>query len=337
MYKYLYLILGVIAFSIHCGSPKLPRQEEEILVKTERVIIMETIIERIWPGKVVSPYIIDLGFIHPGRVQDIKVNEGDRVKEGEILATLEKEDYEYKRKLASLEVANAQDLLMRSKQLRSSSNIAEREYQENLLKYEKARVLEQIAIREENSTVLRAPYEGIIVNSYSNKGAVAIASMKQFTFMRIDRMHVEIEVSANELKDLKEGMKCAISIPGTENTEGVIDFISPVTSDFNKTNTVKISFQKQPAKLSPGMYVNVNLKLNFSNQLHLGQSAVHVAHNKYVYVVKDSIAQVRAIKLLIHENVNGHFIVSEGLSENDEVVTAGSENLTDNQKVKILN
>ncbi len=340
MYKLILPALGITTLIIACGSPQAPTSNEFVpIVKTQRVQKVLGKMEKSWPGKIESPYIIDLGFTVPGRVEKVNVVEGQHVDKGEVLATIEKDAAQSARKLAMIEVAKTQDLLNRSKKLRSTGSITEKEYQENQFQHEQALAKAQIAADEEKQTTLTAPYDGIIVSRFLNKGSIVTPGTKVFTFMRSGAMHALIEVHLNDLPHLKIGMEASILLPNKTTITGIVSYISPIVDNNNKTTPVKISFLQQSNNaLYPGMFVNVIVKPTPVGQLLIKQTALHINNgNPYVYVVKDSIAEIRKIRLVGHEKIDDYYVVSEGLEENEEVITAGAENISEKQKVKIVN
>jgi multidrug efflux system membrane fusion protein len=120
--------------------------------------------------------------------------------------------------------------------------------------------------------------------------------------------------------------------------DGQLSFVDNAVDP--STNTVKLraSFPNADERLWPGEFVNTTLTLGTdSNALVVPDAAVKAGPNgNYVFVIgADSKAQQRDVKVV--RSVNGETMISDGLAENDTVVTDGQSRLINGTKVAARN
>ena len=230
-----------------------------------------------------------------GRVTNVLFDEGTRVKEGQLLATLD--DSDYKRTLdsakadrdssqaaiADLEVQlrNAEIQLKRAKQLHESG-IQTQEALDNALtnadslrakialtKQQVAAAESRIAVAQQavDNCVIRAPFPGIVVSKDAQVGEMVSPNSAGGGFTRtgiatiVDMKSNEIEVDVNEsyIAKVKEGQLVKATLDAFPNDpyDAKVRTVIPTADRQKATVKVRISFVKLDDKILPDMGVKV--------------------------------------------------------------------------------
>ena len=115
------------------------------------------------------------------------------------------------------------------------------------------------------------------------------------------------------------------------------EIISVASSADPQTRTfqIEVMFDNAEGRFKPGMFVRVNLVLDkLEGVLLIPRRAVLILDDKpTVFVISDN--RVRQKILSLGSEVDGRVVVTEGLTENDTLVTMGQDYLEDGNKVKI--
>ncbi len=232
---------------------------------------------------------VDLGFRVFGKVQEVFFDEGDRVQEGDVLATLDPIPYEQQlleatAQLAYAEVAfvNSEKQFTRRASAIKSSAISEEDYQNALAQVEElnATVLQARASLDTaktacDDTKLRAPCEGTLLSRIREPGSVLNPGQPVFTLSLDAPIWIRAYVAEPDLGKIYPGMKAIITTDTDSNPsyEGQIGFISPV-AEFTPKNVETTDLRTElvyrirvmiptPAKgLRQGMPVTVKLPLD---------------------------------------------------------------------------
>jgi RND family efflux transporter MFP subunit len=230
-----------------------------------------------------------------GRVTGVFFDEGTRVKEGQLLATLD--DADYKRALdsakadrdasqaaiADLEVQlrNAEIQLKRAKQLRESG-IQTQEALDNALttadslrakialtKQQVAAAESRIAVAQQavDNCTIRSPFPGIVVSKDAQVGEMVSPNSAGGGFTRtgiatiVDMKSNEIEVDVNEsyIARVKEGQLVKATLDAFPNDpyDAKVRTVIPTADRQKATVKVRISFLKLDDKILPDMGVKV--------------------------------------------------------------------------------
>lgn len=314
-------------------------------------------------GRVVSLKEAKVPAAVMGRVEKVLVEEGDQVKKGQILASIDTERYKWLANIASANV-NAAKAELKSAKAETKINLVELERMNSLKnssafnasKYDKLQnqniallAKEEIveaklnsAIQEENiakqnlsRATVKAPFNGIIELKMVELGEAVGLGFPMFQLISDTSVEIQADVPSNRARILKENNEIQIST--TDN----IKFISKVRAlgvrENSNTRTIKIHLSYENSETNRKLFVGENV--NISVPLGPGQEALTVHKDailkregmSLVYVVKEDSAQIKPVKL--GDGVGERFIVLSGIEAGDLVVTKGNERLRPGQKV----
>jgi RND family efflux transporter MFP subunit len=111
--------------------------------------------------------------------------------------------------------------------------------------------------------------------------------------------------------------------PGKTYT-GRVSFIYPTVDPVARTVRVRIEFPNPKFELKPQMFANVDLQINYGNQIAVPQEAVLDSGNQqYVFVVHDGgTFEPRMIQM--GAKLDGKVVVLSGLKPGETIVTSGN-------------
>ena len=315
-----------------------------------------------------------------GRVIGVYFDEGVHVKEGQILAKLD--DSDVRRALDSaiadrnstqaqiadyqVQLKNAELLVHRSKELQAAG-VQSQEILDNALtsadslRAKIALTKEQVAASESrineaqqavDNTVIRAPFEGIVVSKDAQVGEMVSPVSAGGGFTRtgiatiVDMNSNEIEVDVNEayIARVTPGMPVTAVLDAYPDWQipSKVRTVIPTADRQKATVKVRISFLRLDPKILPDMGVKVTF-LGDEPKKQVG-SIEPVASipsgalrdengSKIVFLVKDNKLERRAVKT---GNTRGSDVeIFAGLIPGDMVVTKGPPDLRDGETIQL--
>lgn len=306
-----------------------------------------------------------------GRLLELHVKQGDVVKKGQVVATLEHEQQDAlilstiaqaasaraDTEKARAEMLNAKTDLDRYSRLvkegfstqqqydaiQTEYTSAEASYRAALAKEEQYEAEEKRVKSEKNDYIIRAPIDGIVLNDYSLTAGAMISPSSPLLDIADPRM-LKATLRVPELKifNVAVGMPVALrfdALPG-ESFDGSVTRIDQYVDPATRTSSVEIALDNEKqagGRLRPGMFGQAAIvEKAYANSLTIPEGALHASENgHYVYVVRDGKAVRRDVKTGIQEG--GRIQLLEGLAEGDEVITFGGNNLRDGESVTIRN
>lgn len=301
-----------------------------------------------------------------GRLERLHVKQGDRVKAGQLVATLEHEQQdaligatvaqlasaEAETKRAYAEMMNAKTNLDRYERLVREDFSTQQQYDTIQTAYESARAGYNAALAKERQTaaeiarvkstrmdyIIRAPIDGTVLNDYAlTPGAMISPSSPIVDIADLSRLKATLRVPELKIFVVRPGMPVFLKFAALPNEEfwGEVTRIDPYVDPATRTSTVEIELDNSATgnRLRPGMFGQASIvEREFKNATLIPQSALHGAgDSRYVFVEKDGVAEAREIKTGLRQGDD--IQVTEGLTPGERVVVFGGGNLKDGENV----
>ncbi len=273
-----------------------------------------------------------------GRVLTLRVEEGDWVKHGQVLATLVRDDEEIEFKKAQLKETNARAAFDRAKELVDRELISREEFDKLTIDYQIAR--QEMAEAEwalKKATIV-APFTGRITARMTQLGQHVRPGDELFQVTDFDPLIARIYLPERDVLGLEEGRQVQIRLDAADEVSfaGRIRQISPVVDTSTGTVKVTIEATEPPKQVRPGSFVTVNIvrETHADAVLLPREAVVRELRKAHVFVAENEIAEKRTVTLGLEE---GDLIeVISGVEAGDQVIVAGQGGLKDGSVVKIL-
>jgi RND family efflux transporter MFP subunit len=290
-------VLGGIAVAAAAGAYFSGRLGGAVAVETAAVVVAypsQALAQLNATGYVVAQRKASLSSKATGRLEWLGVLEGSKVTKGEIIARLENRDVGASReqtqagvKVAQAnveqgraELLDAEAAFKRSLDLVGKKYISESAHDAALARYNKAKAsmssLEaSVAVARANlksaevsvdQTIIRAPFDGIVLTKNANVGdnitpfsSAADSKGAVVTIADMDTLEVEADVSESAIGRIKIGQPCEIqldAIPG-ERFAGSVSRTVPTVDRAKATVLVKVRFAARDARVLPDMSAKV--------------------------------------------------------------------------------
>jgi RND family efflux transporter MFP subunit len=291
----------------------------------------------VYSGTIEAENTAQVGFSVAGMVNNIAVQEGQFVKQGQLLATIDDTEYSNALIIASAGLEQAEDMFNRLNELYQKGSLPAKDYIDIKTKLAQAKANKSINAKHIADSRLYAPMAGIITNKLIERGSTAAPGVPAFTIVKTDKVYAKIAVPESEVGNLKKSMQAKVYIPTLrDSVTGHITIINPQADAASKTFSIKILLNNSRQQLLPGMLANIQINPGITeNAITIPATAVvrDADDITYVYVVN---AQNKAIrKRIIAGHITGkeEIIVTNGLQEGDKIVTAGQTRLKDGELV----
>ncbi|ALG68159.1 efflux RND transporter periplasmic adaptor subunit [Beggiatoa leptomitoformis] len=346
-------VIGVAGCDLQ-AEEKVTAVEEVRPVRAEQVVFNPVDETNHYAGEVKARYITDLGFRVGGKIIERKVDVGDRVKKGQLLARIDPTDYQLTVLSSRAEVNSAQaDLVKAQADLKRYASLVEKgvisrnDYDAVLNKHNTAAArLKQVKASlevQENQTVytdLYADKEGVVMQVSAEAGEVVNAGQSVVSIARPQEKEVEISVPENQLAQLKSANNVVIALWAYPEKQwhGTIREISPSADASTRTYAVRVSILDADETIHLGMTATVALqKAGTENVALLPLSALYAqGEQASVWVVDQKSQTVKQVLVKLGNYHNNQVTVVTGLEDGQWVVTAGTHKLHAGQKVKLL-
>lgn len=316
------------------------------VVETAKVSAGEVAPQTEYVGTVFFAEQSDVAAEVEGKVVDIPVNHGTRVKKGDVLVQLATD-------IIDRQVANARALMNEAKaqyetarlegervtKLFESKSVAEGEYDNKRLTAQSAQmklaatraVMNRLLLQKAKKTI-RAPYDGVVVERKASRGEWVPVGATVVVMGRDDQFDVECNVPGSAYGAVKPGLEVVVRV-GDRSVDGKVYAVIPKGDVSTRTFPVKIRVDNT-GWLAEGMEARVSLpSAPAGKTLIVPRDAVISARGQMVvWAVLDGKAMPLPVRVTGFRGLDAG-IVSEKVKEGMDIVVKGNERLQPGQPV----
>ncbi len=351
---------GLILFSllstftlIGCSSEPTPSDQAVAKpVKTLLIAGSGQSATRFFPGKVLANQEADLAFEVSGQLIEFPVNEGDQMRQGNLLARLDPQIYQNQahESRARYELALAQ--LKRGEELIKREFISRNELDILRSKFRIEEANLSNAERDLRNTVLYAPFDGIIAKKFVENFERVEAKEKILSFQDIDNIDIEVFLPEQILLSLPKE-----ETPDTHPPDIVAIFNSLPDQQFPVTfkeysaeadpdvQAYRVVFtMPNPPNINPFPGMSVSLKgmipltNHHSSFFLIPASSVFYSEDKQpsVWLVDPQDQTIHRQPITVGRMEQDQIRVSSGLKAGDRIVVAGVHFLQEGNQVRLV-
>ena len=297
----------------------------------------------------------------PGKVARIHVEEGDKVKQGQLLAELDTRTAKLQLQQVEAGLAVAQANLhsaskdwKRIQELHQKGTISPQQYEKVQLGYEAAKAqLQQaeaaldMARHQLEVSLMKAPFDGVITGKNINEGEYINPAMggmgpggsSVVTLMDLSQVKIKVNISEKDMKRVRIGQETCITVdayPG-KTFYGKVSNIHPAADPMSRTFKIDIAVPNEDMALKAGTYARVKLcvVVHKSVLLVLEKGMLERQGGFLLFVADGDVARMREVKPGLSSE--GVVEIVDGVQEGEKVIVEGNYGLKDGARIAVSN
>lgn len=310
----------------------------EVLTKTSPVESTE-VAEEVDFTTTLLPY--KKTFITPQmalRIDEIRVEVGDHVKKDQLVATLDKNQYNQ----SAVQLRNAEQNLARLKTVYEAGGVSKSQIDELETS---VTVLRETVANLERNIELRSPIDGVVTGRYNEPGDLfamagnADGGIGVLQVMQIDRLKAVVAISEKYYPQVYKGMKVKVTadVYPDKEFEGEVSIVYPAINSATHTFNVEVIVPNGKEILRPGMFARTEFNMGNRQSLTVPDVAVQKqmgVNDRYVYVIKNGVAERRVVEL--GRQVGTRIEVLSGVEAGEEVAITALSKIKNGSPVKVV-
>ena len=347
--------VGVLLMTALAAGCDARGQESEATVQIPTVEVAQVLSESVtlWDafnGRVVAPETVELRPRVSGYIDQVTFKEGELVREGDVLFTIDARPYQARERAARAELARVRSQLEltaseaeRAEQLLNSRAISREEYEQRASALASARAQLDAASAALDSarldleyTEVRAPISGRAGRAQVTRGNLANADGTVLTtLVSVDPVYIYFESDQNSAHSGREllkpqGSAVRVSLGGEPGFphSGQLDFVDNQLNRHTGTLQYRAVLPNPDGHFRPGQFARVQVPTDaIDGAVLVDRKAVLTDQDRrYVYVV-DADNQAARRDVRTGRQVDGLLVVEQGLSAGDRVVVNGLQQI----------
>lgn len=333
------LLMGTVSFLFTACGHKSDKPSVAPPVKVSVLTVQSSAHQQqfFYSGSIEADNITQIGFAVPGTVDKVLVQEGEQVKAGQLLASIDGTEYINSLTIANASLEQSQDLYERLNNLYQKGSLPAKDYMDVKTKLEQAKASRNLSAKRMTDSKLYAPVTGIITARLIERGSTTAPGVAAFSIAKTDMVYARITVPESEVGALQRGQNAVIYIPTLGDTlKGQVTIMNPQADNVSRTYSIKIKLSNNAGKLLPGMIADVIVqsgKQISSISIPSGAVLKDADDIVYVYAINQDNKVIRKRITTGRATGDNQVIITGGLVAGDKIVIAGNKQLADGSAV----
>ena len=337
---------------ISCSDKTIKNEEQTYLVVNP--IVQDTTYERDYAATINSFQNVEIRSKVKGFVEDIYLDEGQKVKKGQILFKLNSKEFEQhvhkaeaaiqstlaELRASEIEVENTKKLFDKNIVSKSELDLINTKVNINKAKVNEARVAKEQAILHVEFTKIKAPFDGIINRIPNKKGSLIDEGTLLTSISNNESVYAYFSVSEIDYLDYVQSKSKNNTVTLSLANNSIYPYkgtIETTETEFNKETgniAFRAKFPNPERLLKEGGTGKVLVKKLYKNAIIIPQkSTFEVQGNIYVYLV-DKNNTVYSKKINPINRLSNYFVLDKDLTKDDKIIYEGIQSIKTGDKVK---
>ena len=334
-------IASIFCISLGSCHPDTKRNDTPVrnVILTE-VETMGDQTSKTYSGVVEEGKSVNAAFMTGGKLQTLKVKEGDRVRKGQLLATLDDADYQIGANQLQVQYDQMTAEKKRMDEMYARHNVAPNDYEKFEAGYQQLKLQLDMMNNKLGYTKLYSPSDGFISYKYMQPGELVDAGTPIYKITDDTNLEVSADLPLSVYLNRGDIKKAYGIVPVlTEKIPLKISSFTP-DADNNQLYHMKLdvpsSFRKE---LTTGMNISVEIEManDLQGETWIPSRSIFYDNGKsYVWIFNEKDSTLSRKQVTAVGSVRDNKSLVNGLSGDVRIVSAGVKQLKDGEKVNVI-
>lgn len=281
-----------------------------------------------------------LSFASVGTLRSVSVGEGQMVRQGQLIATIDETSLKsaYEAALAAKE--QALDAEERMKMLHDAGSLSEIKWIEVQTQVRQALSAEKMAKKALTDTRLYAPFSGYVAEKQAEAGQSVAPGVPIVKLVRIDHVKVSISVPEEEIAQIhtRQSLQVKVTALGGKTFEAKVSEKGVTADALSRSYEVKGIIGNPQHELLPGMIAEVHLGTMGTSQhkeqtITLPAEIIQIDADNHPFVW--TVVNDKALRtyVTLGQNIGDNVQITEGLKAGDKVICEGQQKVSNGMTV----
>jgi len=341
-----------------CGDAPEPESKEVVRpVKLMTLVAGDTGRTLEYPGHVSATRAVSLGFEVPGKIIELPITDGLRVKKDQLLARLDPVDYVAARNAAKANLNAAQAAYSRAKRIFDQGAGSQAEVDRALRDIRVAKADMNKASKALDDTILKAPFTGMIARKIADNYENVQAKQAILQLQDISSLELDVNIPEQDVARAKAGLtldqytkllKLEVGVSTIPDRRFPARLISmeAAANAVTRTYLATLAFDNpEDVNVLPGMTAHAILHLPDRAMNKMGfkgfmipttATMVDSSGKPYVWRFDPESQQVHRTPVTLGDMSGADVLVTDGLKSGDQIAESGAAYLHEGMKVRPL-
>jgi RND family efflux transporter MFP subunit len=291
------------------------------------------------PGRIEACTVVDVAIEKPGRIVELSVREGARVRKGDALLKVDDRAWRDQLQNATIQKNDAERDYARWAEMKRTGAVSASDFDA----VERRREMADVAVSQAGTAVSQcaivSPSDGMVdarfveVGDYGTEGRVALR------IVNIDRVKLTLDIPERDVLSLRVGATVVFQagVPEPAAFTGAVTFVAAAASPESNSYRADILVDNPGHLLRPGVIVEVPLTRRVLHDAVVVPLTAVIPRkgDHFVFLAEGQRAAMRRVK--IEALLENEAVLREGARAGDILVTEGQRMLQDGALLSVVN
>lgn len=333
--------ISTLEQEIEASDPTFTTEAEEnaVLVAVEEVVPVTFSHKIEVRGSVASRRNVMISSQINGKIESVRVREGQKVSKGRVLLTLDADIIrnniaELKTSLELAEAVYERQANLWKKKIGTEIQYLEAKNNKESLERRLATAQSQL-----DQAIIKAPFSGTVDAVPAREGEMALPGNPLVRMVSRENMYIEAEVSERYIGNFNAGDSVELYFPvHNKRISSTITSSSEVINAENRTFTIEVALPELGFQASPNQVVVLKLTDYSAEDALVVPTEIILSDQsgKFIYTTQNKEGHTEAVKTRVEvgKSYDGNTEILEGLSANEEVILEGYRDVADGVAIK---
>jgi len=340
MRLFVFLVLGFLLFCSRKNGQNGHRTEEQLTVEVITVTRQRFTEEAIYFGRLEPMETANLICYSGGRVEKINFREGQMVKKGVSLASIDGSRAYNRLETARAQLDIASSTLEQLKKHRSRGNASQLSVDQQQLTLLNAKNEFLDAQKNYRGAFAITPVSGMITTRFIEQYQELPANTPTFIVSRLDSLKIKFGITESDIYHVDPGSEVTLTIPMVQNRSwpGKIMVLARAADQENRLFSAEAYFDNKDNELKPGTSGRIQLALvTFDSAIVIPTETIIMEGVQFTVMTVDSGGIVCKKYIETGPQTDNRTMVKSGLKPGDQLIIAGFQFVRDGMAVKVNN
>lgn len=278
-----------------------------------------------------------LSFSANGTINQLKVKVGDRVRKGQLIASVDPTAVRNSYEISHANRQQAEDAYKRYRQLHDKGSLPEIKWVEAQSKLQEAVSAEHIARKNLSDCNLYAPYDGVISEKSMEVGQNAVPGIPVVKLVATKVLNVKVSIPESEISQVSILQDASIRVQalGGKVFCGRVIEKGVIADPTSRSYSVKIRTEGASKDLLPGMVTEVGLfGKDILQDITIPAHLIQLGDDNSSFVWLDEGGKAVRRTITLGEYHSNGVVVKSGLKHGDKLIVEGQQKVCKGTRIK---
>jgi membrane fusion protein (multidrug efflux system) len=314
-------------------------EEPSVYVKTEPLKLVSFVDNIYVLGTAKAFHHANLSSDEGGKIKKFVNDKGRYVSKGDVIVVIDNDVLKASLDAAFAQYQRAESTYVRQEVVYKQQVTSELTYLNSKFERDAAKANYELIKARYDRTFVKAPFGGIVDQKFAEIGETVMPGFPIVSLVSMNKIKIVAGVPENYVNKVHKESKVIIVFKDLNNAqyESKVSYVGHTISTDNRTFPIEIVLNNKNGKIKPELSAKIFIEeASYENVFVIPEETVTETDlGSVVFVEKDGIAEMRVVEILSRSK--NEIAVEKGLSEGENLVVVGFQNLVNGKKVTVIN